>query len=112
MDVLDQVLLEEYERVIRRIMLNEKEITNLPLGYLSKKNIKGNVQYYLQKRVGPRIVSKYVSKNELDETKSAIEKRNIFKQRVKESKKQAKKLERILDANETKRIRESIGYFE
>ena len=48
----------------------KKELEQLPAGYISKKNINGNPQYYLQWRENGKMKSKYISKGDLAKGKS------------------------------------------
>jgi len=62
MDVLKGVLIESkkhYSDLKKRI---GKELKSLPLGSVKERRISGAVYYYLQKRVGDKIVHKYVGK--------------------------------------------------
>ncbi len=56
----------------------EFELLSLPAGYISKKNIKGNVQYYLQRREGTRIVGAYIRNDEVEEVAAKIERRKTI----------------------------------
>ena len=46
---------QEYRDLISKKLFLEREISNLPIGYISKKTIKGRFQFYLQRREGNRI---------------------------------------------------------
>jgi len=62
MDVLKGVLLESkkhYSDLKERIA---KELKVLPFGSVKERRISGAVYYYLQKRVGDKIVHKYLGK--------------------------------------------------
>ena len=48
---------KEYIVLLDKKRTMEKELLTLPKGYISKKNIKGNVQYYLQRREKSKIVN-------------------------------------------------------
>lgn len=63
MSILEQVLIEELERNKNFIDLAEKEISQLPLGYISKKRINSKTYYYHQWREGEKIKSKYIKMN-------------------------------------------------
>ena len=43
----------------------QKEIAELPAGYISKKNINGKTRYYLQWTEGGKKKSKYVTKDRI-----------------------------------------------
>jgi hypothetical protein len=62
MDVLKGVLLEgkkHYSDLKERIV---KDLKSLPSGSIKERRISGEVYYYLQKRVGDKIVHKYLGK--------------------------------------------------
>ncbi len=59
---------EIYEKLI-------KELERLPSGYISKKNINGKTQYYLQWRENGKIKSKYIPHGELETVECQIAKR-------------------------------------
>ena len=62
MSVLDEVLKEEYERLLRMRSAMSIEYDALPKGSISRKNIRGCDCYYLQYRERDKIVSKYIKK--------------------------------------------------
>lgn len=66
---------KEYRSLIDKKQKMESELFSLPIGYISKKNIKGNVQYYLQRREGARIVGAYIRNDEVEEVTAKIERR-------------------------------------
>ena len=45
---------KEYRTLISRKLFLEQEIERLPVGYISKKTIKGKSQHYLQRRDGSK----------------------------------------------------------
>jgi hypothetical protein len=62
MDVLRGVLIESkkhYSDLGKRIA---KDLKALPSGSIKKRKISGSVYYYLQKRVGKKVVHKYLGK--------------------------------------------------
>ena len=65
---------KEYHMLINKKQQKEEEMLSLPVGYISKKMIKGNTQYYLQRRDGAKIISSYVKFDELGELLNKIEK--------------------------------------
>ena len=66
---------EEYRLLIERKQKMLNELSSLPVGYISKKTTKGNVQHYLQRREGSRIVGAYIRNEEVDEVTVKIERR-------------------------------------
>ncbi|MDO5136305.1 MAG: AAA family ATPase [Eubacteriales bacterium] len=53
----------------------KKELEQLPAGYISKKNINGKPQYYLQWRENGKMKSKYIRKSDLETVEQQISKR-------------------------------------
>ncbi len=96
MSVLDEVLKEEYERLLRMRSAMSIEYDALPKGSISRKNIRGCDCYYLQYREGDKIVSKYIKKAELDELAAKIEKRRILRKTLRDIDAEMKKIERTI----------------
>lgn len=66
------------ERMIDEIELRERiesKIAELPVGYISKKNIKGKTQYYLQWRENGKMKSKYIRADNVETVRQQIEER-------------------------------------
>lgn len=68
----------------------EIQISMLPIGYISKKNINGNVYYYRQWSENGKVKSKYIKKNELEQIEGQIAKRKRLEKQLKELKSQEK----------------------
>lgn len=64
----------------------ESKIAELPVGYISKKNIKGKTQYYLQWRENGKMKSKYIRANELETVSRQIEERKRLQAKLNELK--------------------------
>ena len=96
MSVLDEVLKEEYERLLRMRSAMSIEYDALPKGSISRKNIRGCDCYYLQYREGDKIVIKYIKKAELDELAAKIEKRRILRKTLRDIDAEMKKIERTI----------------
>lgn len=62
----------------------DEEIAQLPAGYISKKNIRGKVQYYLQWKENGKLKSKYVRESGLPELETQIERRKRLQAKRKE----------------------------
>lgn len=92
MTILDEILLEEYDRLERGINLIREELIGLPKGYISEKKIGNGTYYYLQKREYNKIVSKHIKKGELESYKTLIQHRKNLDQKIKEMKTEQEKL--------------------
>lgn len=80
----------------------EKEMQTMPIGYISKKTIKGKSQNYLQRREGNRIVGKYISADELEDMVAKIERRKTCAREILEIEERMVQLEeaaRLIDKN-------------
>ena len=71
--------------IIKRL---KEKIAELPAGYISKKNIKGKVQYYRQWREGGKLQGKYINADELESISEQIEERKRLEKKLKELQKQ------------------------
>ena len=96
MSVLDEVLKEEYDRLIKMRAAMSLEYEALPKGSISKKNIRGCDCYYLQYREGDKVISKYIKKGELNELAAKIERRRSLKKSLREIDAEMKKIERSI----------------
>ena len=96
MSVLMNVLKEEYERSKRIVKSIDKELSILPIGYISKKQIDGHIYYYIQLRENEKIKSKYINKKDaLEYNKKVLRRRELLKNR-KELLMDQKRIERVL----------------
>lgn len=96
MAILDDVLIEEYERSKRMKTAMEKELSQLPQGYISKKFINKKIYFYIQKRKGSKIISEYVSPKNLPILERDIIKRKQLEISLKELNLNIKKIERVI----------------
>jgi hypothetical protein len=96
MSVLDEVLKEEYDRLLRMRSAMNAEYDALPKGSISKKIIRGCDCYYLQYREGEKIISKYIKKAELAEVSEKIERRRSLKRSLRDIDVELKKIERTV----------------
>ena len=62
----------------------ESRIAELPPGYISKKNIKGKIQYYRQWRENGKLKSKYIRADDVESIRKQIEERKALQERLKE----------------------------
>lgn len=63
---------KEYESLLSRYQFIKRELSTLPIGYISKKSINGKEQYYLQHRLGKKVVSVYIKADEITQTEKGI----------------------------------------
>lgn len=96
MSILTDVLKEEYDRSCRIKAAVERELSELPKGSISKKIIKGKLQYYLQYRIDGKMQSKYINQNDLTELKKKLAIRKELKAGLKVTIADIARLEKVL----------------
>lgn len=72
------------QEIQNELLQVQKEIAELPSGYISKKNINGKTRYYLQWTEGGKKKSKYVDDAIVDDLRAKIERRRELQKREKE----------------------------
>lgn len=75
---MGESMMTQYKKALKRRLDIEKELEALPDGYISSKVIYGKTRQYLQKRVGKKIVGKYISDDEVDAVKQGLSKRTML----------------------------------
>ena len=99
MKILNGVLNEELDRLNQLKKNYEIQIVKLPKGSLIRKNIKGNMYYYLNYRQGKKKIFKYIGKlpsKELENLLDKIEERRKLEKLNNQVKKDIKKLEKMI----------------
>jgi len=74
----------------------ERELSTLPSGYISKKIINKNEYYYLQKRVGSKIIGNYIPPEEVQQIEIQVARRKQLEKLIRELKINIKKIERVV----------------
>ena len=72
------------QEIQNELLQVQKEIAELPAGYISKKNINGKTRYYLQWTENGKKKSKYVDDTIVDDLRAKIERRRELQKREKE----------------------------
>ena len=72
------------QEIQNELLQVQKEIAELPAGYISKKIINGKTRYYLQWSEGGKKKSKYVDDALVDDLRAKIERRRELQKREKE----------------------------
>ena len=99
MKILNGVLNEELDRLNQLKKNYEKQIAKLPKGSLIRKNVKGNIYYYLNYRQEKKKIFKYIGKlsnKELENLLDKIEERRKLEKLNKQVKEDIKKLEKMI----------------
>lgn len=104
MSILIELLKEELDRLERQKAAYEADLKNLPKGYISKKNIRGNVSYYLQYRDGEHIRSKYISLKDLPSLEVQIKRSKQLKASLIRVEEDQLKLRKVLKGKNEQKI--------
>ncbi len=96
MSILKQVLLEEFERNNHFIESAEKEVSQLPIGYISKKSINNKTYFYYQWREGDKIRSKYIKMKDVQILNKKIRRRKELEEAIRKAKNENRRIERAL----------------
>lgn len=107
--IIEDVLLEEYGRLLRIISAIEKEQSDLPKGSIQIKRIHGVNCHYLQFREGSKVKSKYINNNDVEQYRDLISKRKHNDERLSELRKNLKLIEKaigkdLIDEHTTKGV--------
>lgn len=92
----------EYKNLLERKVKLETELQTLVQGYISKKTIKGKTYCYLQNRVGGKLISQYLEREEVNEITEQIARRKQYEAELPKLKARLKELEqaaRLLGKN-------------
>ncbi|MCB5712833.1 hypothetical protein [Lactonifactor longoviformis] len=92
----------EYKNLLERKVKLETELQTLVQGYISKKTIKGKTYCYLQNRVGGKLISQYLKREEVNEITEQIARRKQYEAELPKLKARLKELEqaaRLLGKN-------------
>lgn len=96
MSVLEEVLLEEYDRSMRVISAIKAEQRTLPKGSVQEKLISGRKYLYLQYRDGDKIRSDYIKKMDVESIINGIRKRKENDVAIKELEKSIEQIRKAL----------------
>ena len=92
----------QYKKALLKHSNIERELQVLPHGYISKKVIHGKTQYYLQRRVGKRVVGKYISDDEMESIKNGLSRRASLSEKLSVAKARISELEAAAKLIDTK----------
>lgn len=83
MNMILTTVLQEKRRIEYMLERYREEYENLPKGTISEKAVGDKTYYYLKYREGKKIVSKYISKADIDILKEQVEKRKHIETMIK-----------------------------
>lgn len=96
MSILMSVLKEELDRLDRQKVVYERDLQELPKGYISKKKIAGKEYCYLQHRDGGKIMSKYIAAEDLPRVEVQIKRRKQLEASLRRVREDQRKLRKVL----------------
>ena len=96
MSAVDELIIEEAERLKRMRAAKLRDFEMLPKGSICKKIIKGKEYHYLQWRDGSHVRSKYIPQEELEAMSKRIDRRNHLKHEIAAIDVDLSKLQRIM----------------
>lgn len=96
MSILMEVLKEELDRLDRQQAAYERDLQELPNGYISKKKIAGKEYCYLQYRDGGKVVSKYITAEDLPKIEAQVKRRKQLEASLRRVREDQKKLRKVL----------------
>lgn len=96
MSILEEVLIEEYQRSLRTSAALRNAIASLPKGSVQMKRIKGREYPYLQWREGKKVCSAYIHKEDLENVRRAVEQRKGHEKALKEQEESRRMIVRAL----------------
>ena len=83
MNVLRSVLKDSKDYYRKLDAEIKKRLSKLPEGSVKKRNLRGHVYYYLQKREGSKVVHKYLGKEKPSELEGQLKERKELKAELK-----------------------------
>lgn len=83
MNLILHTVIQEKQRIEYMLEKYQSELADLPKGTISEKTVGDKVYYYLKYRDGKKVVSQYVSKKEIDNVRSLVEKRRHIEAMIK-----------------------------
>lgn len=98
--MLDEMLMEEYNRSLRAQKAKRAALINLPKGNLREKKIGNNIYFYLQWREGSHVRNKYVRKEHIESVREQISYREDIMISLQNIDHDIKNLRRALKINE------------
>ena len=75
MNMILTTIAQEKKRIEYMLTKYKEEYDSLPKGTVSEKKVGENTYFYLKYRDGKKVISKYVSKAQIDELRKRLEKR-------------------------------------
>lgn len=98
MNLILSMVMQEKQRIEYMLVKYNEEYQLLPKGSISEKKNGEKTYFYLKYRDGKKVVSRYVSKADVDKLRSQIEKRKHIEVMIKSLQNELSIADRILEA--------------
>lgn len=99
MNLIINIMLQEKQRIDYMLEKYQAQLINLPKGTIYEKPVGGNVYYYLKYRDGKKVVSKYISKKDIENLRQQVEKRRHVEAMIKSLQEEQWLAEKVLEGN-------------
>ncbi len=99
---MKNIIITEYESLIKELQMINSQMQVLPKGYISKKTIKGKQYFYLQNRANGKVLSKYIKKDDVEKISSELELSKKYKAEIPQIETRLSELEqaaKLIDKN-------------
>lgn len=83
LNLILHTVMQEKQRIEYMLIKYQNELSTLPRGTISKKIVGEKTYFYLKYRDGKKVVSKYISKMEIENVRTLVEKRRHIETMVK-----------------------------
>lgn len=90
------ILNRELDALEARRTAAQRELEELPRGYVSRKEIKGHDYYYLQHREGRSVKSQLIKQGALEPLLEALRRKQLLKQELREIEREQKQIRKLL----------------
>lgn len=99
MNLVINTMLQEKRRIDYMLKKYQALVVDLPKGTISEKPVNGNIYYYLKYRDGKKVVSKYISKKDIEGLRQQIEKRRHVEAMIKSLQEEQRLAAKVLEGN-------------
>jgi len=97
MNLIIKTMLQENQRIDYMLAKYQALLAGLPKGTVSEKLVSGNTYYYLKYRDGKKVVSKYISKSDIESLRQQLEKRRHVEAMIKSLQEEQQLVEKVLE---------------
>lgn len=99
MNLIINTMLQEKQRIDYMLERYQTLLAGLPKGTISEKMVNGNSYYYLKYRDGKKVVSKYISKKDIEVLRQQIAKRRHVEVMIKSLQEEQRLAAKVLEDN-------------